>query len=69
MEALFRGSSHFLLEWGPPVDMNGILIGYELGYQKSQYFFSSISLWLKAVIILLILFVHISIFPRVSVFD
>ncbi|XP_076469525.1 neuroglian-like isoform X2 [Babylonia areolata] len=34
VEALFRGSSHFLLEWGPPADANGHLTGYLLGYQK-----------------------------------
>ncbi|XP_076447562.1 neuroglian-like isoform X2 [Babylonia areolata] len=34
LEALFRGSAHFLLEWGPPTEANGILTGYELGYMK-----------------------------------
>ncbi|KAL8567506.1 hypothetical protein ACOMHN_010097 [Nucella lapillus] len=36
LEALFRGSSHFLLEWGPPLETNGVLTGYQLGYQKVQ---------------------------------
>lgn len=34
LEALFRGSSHFLLEWGPPIENNGEITGYEIGYQK-----------------------------------
>lgn len=34
LEALFRGSSHFLLEWGPPIEKNGELTGYTLGYQQ-----------------------------------
>ncbi|XP_070191784.1 neuroglian-like isoform X3 [Littorina saxatilis] len=34
LEALFRGSAHFLLEWGPPIERNGELTGYQLGYQK-----------------------------------
>ncbi|KAK7474746.1 hypothetical protein BaRGS_00034039 [Batillaria attramentaria] len=37
-EALFRGSSHFLLEWGPPVEENGEITGYEIGYRKIQGF-------------------------------
>ncbi|KAL8596705.1 hypothetical protein ACOMHN_045631 [Nucella lapillus] len=36
LEALFRGSAHFLLEWGPPIEANGILTGYELGYRKIE---------------------------------
>lgn len=36
LEALFRGSSHFLLEWGPPIERNGELTGYQLGYRKSE---------------------------------
>ncbi|GAB1602400.1 neuroglian-like isoform X2, partial [Argonauta hians] len=32
--ALVRGSGHFHLKWEPPKEKNGILIGYDIGYQK-----------------------------------
>ncbi|KAL3851941.1 hypothetical protein ACJMK2_015632 [Sinanodonta woodiana] len=31
---LVRGAHHFLLEWGQPKKVNGILTGYEIGHQK-----------------------------------
>lgn len=37
LEALFRGSSHFLLEWGPPIEKNGIITGYGIGYRHSEF--------------------------------
>lgn len=32
--ALIRGSGHFHLKWEPPEKKNGILIGYDIGFQK-----------------------------------
>ncbi|XP_041349056.1 neuroglian-like isoform X2 [Gigantopelta aegis] len=36
--ALHRGSTHLLLEWGPPTEPNGVVTGYEVGYQKIEGF-------------------------------
>lgn len=33
---LFRGAHHFLLEWSKPMEPNGILTGYEIGYQEVE---------------------------------
>ncbi len=32
-----RGSHHFLLEWDPPANPNGILTGYVIKYQMGMY--------------------------------
>ncbi|XP_029636041.1 neuroglian isoform X2 [Octopus sinensis] len=32
--ALVRGSGHFHLKWEPPEERNGVLIGYNIGFQK-----------------------------------
>lgn len=36
--ALVRGSGHFHLKWEPPEEKNGVLIGYNIGFQKSKFF-------------------------------
>ena len=32
-EVVRRGSSHLLVRWEPPEVLNGILIGYSIGYE------------------------------------
>ncbi|CAL1526256.1 unnamed protein product [Lymnaea stagnalis] len=34
LEALFRGSHHFLLQWGKPTEENGVITGYQLSYSR-----------------------------------
>ncbi|XP_046363431.1 neuroglian-like isoform X4 [Haliotis rufescens] len=36
LDALYRGSTHFLLEWGEPKEPNGNVTGYRVGYKKIQ---------------------------------
>ncbi|XP_067683100.1 neuroglian-like isoform X2 [Haliotis asinina] len=36
LDALYRGSTHFLLEWGEPKEPNGNVTGYKVGYKKIQ---------------------------------
>ena len=31
-----RGSHHFKVEWTPPMEENGIIIGYRLGFVESK---------------------------------
>ena len=33
---LLRGSHHFLLEWGRPLEENGNLTGYRIGYREGM---------------------------------
>lgn len=35
---VLRGAHHFLIEWEPPEEPNGILLGYEIGYKKVDGF-------------------------------
>ncbi|XP_035826420.1 neuroglian isoform X2 [Aplysia californica] len=34
LEALYRGSHHFLLQWAPPKEQNGVVTGYKVSYQR-----------------------------------
>ena len=38
LRVLYRGAHHFLVEWDKPREPNGILTGFEIGYQESKYF-------------------------------
>ncbi|XP_053377458.1 neuroglian-like isoform X2 [Mercenaria mercenaria] len=35
---VLRGSHHFLVEWEPPEEPNGVLLGFEIGYKKVDGF-------------------------------
>ncbi|CAG5115891.1 unnamed protein product, partial [Candidula unifasciata] len=34
LEALYRGSHHFLIQWQKPKEQNGIITGYQVSYRK-----------------------------------
>ncbi|BFZ08562.1 hypothetical protein BsWGS_11601 [Bradybaena similaris] len=34
LKAAYRGSHHFLLQWGKPTKPNGIILGYQISFQK-----------------------------------
>ena len=34
-EVTAKGSTHFDLKWRPPLEPNGVLIGYHISYQTS----------------------------------